>query len=514
MTGRNQINIDELGYTYRYYRDLCPSYLRFAALIAGYRFDPKPLSYLELGFGQGVSINMHAAACEGVFWGNDYNPAQVAYAQGLASASGAPVALVQDLFEQLARRDELPAFNVIALHGIWTWISESDRAHIVDLVRRKLAPGGLLYVSHNSLTGWAKMLPLRKLMFAHAQMSGSPDEPLTARVRKAIDFVQSLDNAGAKHARTNPGAVAQLQALGPRSDTYLAHEFFSHNWQPTTFLDVAAQFGEAGLSFVGTTHLMDTVAGFSVPPAAQRLLEAVPDPVLREAAREYVMDTTFRKDVFMKGVERLSVRDHDEALLNERFVLTAMIDDVPMQASSSAGTVNLDPRHFTPILEALASNAHAPKSLRELRHGGLFQGQSVREAASAMIALLSGPLVFVAPYPAPSQAQRAHCRALNQRICALTAYSGGEVADLASPVVGGAVPVGDDEQLFMLAHFQGATDPDAYAKFAWTCIEARVRASRADISPDDARVSLQDLTARAHAFAQRRLPILKAIGVV
>ena len=514
MTERNQINIDELGYTYRYYRDLCPSYLRFATLIGGYRFDLKPISYLELGFGQGVSINMHAAACEGVFWGNDYNPAQVAYAQGLASASGAPVTLVQDSFEQLARRDDLPAFNIIGLHGIWTWISESDRAHIVELVRRRLAPGGLLYVSHNSLTGWAKMLPLRKLMFAHAQMTGSPDEALTAKVRKAIEFVQSLHDAGAKHARTNPGAVAQLQGLRPRSDTYLAHEFFSHNWQPTSFLDVAAQFGDAGLSFAGTTYLMDTVPGFSIQEPAQRLLESVPDPTLREAAREYLMDATFRKDVFVRDGERLSERDQEEALLNEHFVLTAMVDDVPMQASSSAGAVNLDARHFRPILEALASNGYSPKSLRDLRNAGLFRGQSVRDAASAMIALLSGPLVFVAAYPERSEAQLAHCHALNQRICELRAHGDSEVMDLASPVVGGGVPVGNDEQLFMLAHFQGAADPEAYAKFAWTCVEPQRRSVRGDMSANDAQAAINDLTARARAFALRRLPILKAIGVV
>ena len=106
MTRQNSINIDELGYTYRYYRDLCPAYLRFAAMVAGYSLDSNPLSYLELGFGQGISINMHAAANAGAFWGNDYNPTQAAYARGLASASGARVELWQDSFEQLARRQD------------------------------------------------------------------------------------------------------------------------------------------------------------------------------------------------------------------------------------------------------------------------------------------------------------------------------------------------------------------------------------------------------------------------
>ncbi|MBS0385118.1 MAG: class I SAM-dependent methyltransferase [Proteobacteria bacterium] len=511
MTRRNQINIRELGYTYRYFRDLCPSYLKFAASIAGFRFSLAPLSYLELGFGQGVSINIHAAACDGVFWGSDYNPAQVAFAQSLATASGARVELLADSFEQLARRDDLPTFNMITLHGIWTWISESDRAHIIELVRRKLAPGGLLYVSHNSLTGWAKMLPLRKLMFAHAQMAGGPDEPLTTKVRHAIEFVQSLHDVGAKHAQTNPGAVAQLQALRAKSDTYLAHEFFSDNWTPTAFLDVVAQFGEADLSFVGTTHLMDTLEGFSMPQPAQRLLESISDPVLREATREYLIDATFRKDVFIKTPERLSAREQDEALLDTQFVLAAGIDETPMQARNSTGAVNLDPGHFRPILEALAANDHAPKSLRELAKAGVLRGEDVRQMAGEVIALLSGPVVFVVGNRAPSELLHAQCSALNRRICELAIYDGGELRDVASPVVGGGVPVGESEQLFLLGYLQGAADPASCAAFAWKCVATRVRAERGDIAGDDA---ISRLTEHARAFMSGRLPILKALGVI
>ena len=58
----------------------------------------RPLRYLELGYGQGLSLNIHAAATDGEFWGTDFNPVQVANARELASASGAHVKLLDASF--------------------------------------------------------------------------------------------------------------------------------------------------------------------------------------------------------------------------------------------------------------------------------------------------------------------------------------------------------------------------------------------------------------------------------
>ena len=42
----------------------------------------------ELGMGQGVSVNMHAAASSASWCATDFNPSQTAFAQDLANASG------------------------------------------------------------------------------------------------------------------------------------------------------------------------------------------------------------------------------------------------------------------------------------------------------------------------------------------------------------------------------------------------------------------------------------------
>src|SRR4051812_1220727 len=96
--------VSEIDYTHGYYRELNPALLRFACLSAGV-VSPEAhrIRYLELGFGQGLSINIHAAATDGEFHGVDFNPTQTANARSLAGASGAKATLLDDSFQQFLR---------------------------------------------------------------------------------------------------------------------------------------------------------------------------------------------------------------------------------------------------------------------------------------------------------------------------------------------------------------------------------------------------------------------------
>ena len=71
----------------------------------------------------------------------------------MATASGAGAQLFDQSFAEFCNRGDLPHFDFIGLHGIWSWISDENRAVIVDFVRRKLAVGGVLYVSYNTQPG-------------------------------------------------------------------------------------------------------------------------------------------------------------------------------------------------------------------------------------------------------------------------------------------------------------------------------------------------------------------------
>jgi hypothetical protein len=135
--------VTDIDYTFGYYPELNPLRLRLAFLAARHR-PPEVDTACELAFGQGVSTNLHAAASGMQWFGTDFNPAQAGFAQELAAVSGAGARLFDESFTEFCTRPDLPDFDFIGLHGIWSWISDENRAVIVDFVRRKLAVGGVL----------------------------------------------------------------------------------------------------------------------------------------------------------------------------------------------------------------------------------------------------------------------------------------------------------------------------------------------------------------------------------
>src|SRR5581483_6207048 len=143
--------VTEIDYTHGYYRELSPVLQRYALLVAGFAPPPEEGAYLELGYGQGLSLAIHAAATPYEVWGTDFNPSHAAQAGGLIRAAGIEAHPFDDSFAEFAERRDLPKFGYAGLHGVWSWISNENRAHITTVLRRSLLPGGALYISYNTL---------------------------------------------------------------------------------------------------------------------------------------------------------------------------------------------------------------------------------------------------------------------------------------------------------------------------------------------------------------------------
>src|SRR3546814_8639180 len=118
-------------------------------------------------------LDNNAATLSGQFFGTDFNPSQAADAAQGERAGGKALRIFDDSFEDFARRDDLPQFDIIALHGIWSWVSQEARQAIVDTVRDRLKPGGILYISYNCKPGWAPIEPLRHLLTLHASKAAT-----------------------------------------------------------------------------------------------------------------------------------------------------------------------------------------------------------------------------------------------------------------------------------------------------------------------------------------------------
>ena len=94
------------------------------------------------------------------------------------------------------------------------------------------------------------------------------------------------------------------------------------------------------------------------------------------------------------------------------------------------------------------------------------------------------------------------------------ARGGGDISFLASPVTGGAVTVGRFQQLFLMARAQGAKQPADWANTTWALLQAQgQRILKDGQTLQSAEDNLAELNAQAQAFADKLLPILKALQI-
>jgi SAM-dependent methyltransferase len=245
--------VADIGYTYGYYTELNPLRARLAFINAGL-LPPEVGTACELGFGQGMSANLHAAASVVQWHGTDFNPSQASFAQELARVADAGARLFDESFEQFCRRDDLPGFDYIGLHGIWSWISDANRAVIVDFVRRKLKVGGVLYISYNTQPGWAAMVPMRDLLTEHAEVLGADGAGIVSRIDSALAFADQLLAANPAYARANPQIAERLKRIKDQNRHYVAHEYFNRDWQPMAFAQMGRWLESAKLQFACSTN--------------------------------------------------------------------------------------------------------------------------------------------------------------------------------------------------------------------------------------------------------------------
>lgn len=460
----------DLDYTFGYYRELNPSMLRIACLAAG--VEPpstEPLTYLELGFGQGMSINVHAAASEGEFWGTDFNPAHASHAAALADASGAKIVVFDDSFEEFAARDDLPLFDVIALHGIWSWVSERNQAIIAELVRKRLRPGGILYVSYNCQPGWAPQMPLRHLMARHMEFAGTDNAGPVSKIDDALRYLRKVADAGAFYFQANPSLVQHVDNMERQSRNYLAHEYFNREWNVAHFSEVAERMHGAKLSFVTSARLLDNIDEYCMEPPARQLLAEIGHPILKQTVRDFVVNQRFRMDIFVKGPRRLSGLEWRHAWLQEMFTLTIPAPLITYKQQTPQGELELDERIYAPLIEFLASDNYAPKSVADICEAPGVASFDMRDILSAVL-MLTG-LNYAQPAQAPSYRARTQCQALNLHLCQ-RALASDQVPVLASPILAGGKMVTQEHQMIILAIRAGMNTPTDQATYLHSVFES------------------------------------------
>ncbi|SFB58264.1 SAM-dependent methyltransferase [Rhizobium sp. NFR07] len=506
--------VDGLDYTHGFYRGLTPAIMALAALSRGRRFAPSlgNLTYCELGCGQGFSANLLAAANPGIeIHANDFNPAHVVGAQALAQEAGLKnVHFYEHSFADFADEPALPAegFDIIALHGIYSWISAEARGDVVDFISRKLKPGGIVYISFNTLPGWAPAMPLRRILVDQAARTSGPIAP---RIDEALKFAESLMKANAGYFLQNPNMAPRLTKMLPMSRNYLAHEYFNRDWTPFYFEDVANELSAVKLTHVGSVNLLDHIDDVSLTDAQAALVNAETDPLRREVLRDFVVNEQFRTDIFVKGALPHSFRSAAGVWLNTRFALSLQRNDVSMTVKGRRGATELYEHIYEPILDAFAVG---PMTVRQLL-GVPEVGAAVSwEQLTRALTVLVGTNCLEPCLPEEGEEERLlACQAFNRTVCR-RAEESDDLQFLASPVTGGGIGFDRFEQLFLLAISEGQTDPAQWPAFAWSILAPQgYRLLKDGRTIDDVEDNVAELAVRAERFKSSKLAVCASLKI-
>ncbi len=439
--------VSDVEYTAGFYSEQAPGLLNFACILNG--VEPvdtnKPFNYCELGFGRGLTVNVLAAANpQGRFYAADFNPSHVAGARQLASSAGLDnLFLLESSFEQMAQGqiEGLPQFDFITLHGIYTWVTAENRAHIVQFINRYLKPGGIVYLSYNAMPGWACAQPLQKILVEHAALNPNRSD---VQIHQAAQFVDKLQQLNAGFITANPGLKPRLATLNSADRHYLVHEYMHRHWQPMYHIDVANDLAEAKLDYVGSADLPLAYRQMYLSTEQFSLLESIPDRRMRETVHDYLLNIGFRKDVFVRGARRMSLLRQNEYLAQLGLVLLQPGDACQMAFKLNVGEMQGRPETYAPLFDRLAEGPQTFVELNNLFGGGGRMSPSLIEAASLLIA--TGQVAVYALDKPPAAAVSA--LSLNQQLLDRVRFAD-DYQVLAAHLTGSGVATNFIERLFL-----------------------------------------------------------------
>ncbi len=501
----------DVGYTYGYYREISPVFQRFCLLVRGYETNvTADAQHCELGFGQGVSVNIHAAANPGAYIATDFNPSHSAHANKLAVAAGSGAQLYDDSFEQLLERSDLPQFDSISLHGIWTWVSLENHKYIAEFARRYLKPGGIFYVSYNCFPGWSPAYPLRQLFALHDRYVAS-QSGVNQRVESALMFTKKLLAANPLYAKAVGNLDGRLDGMMKQDRNYLAHEYFNREWNCMYFSDVVDALAPAKLDYVATAVPLDNVNAVNISADGADFLNQIDHSILREQTRDYFVNQQFRKDLYLRGAVSLNPVEQRKKLLLTSFVLLQHVDKVSLSITGVLGKISLQEAIYKPLMAVLSDDNYSPKSLKNIMLS--LPKIEYRMLLQALVVLVGMGAAAPCQSDAAARQVQKHCDSLNSYICDCSEFCG-DIQALASPVIGAGVAVGRFQQLFLRSRKAGKKLPQEWAEYVWqVLVSQNQRLIKEGKTLETEEENLKELIKQAETFSSEQLPLLKALRV-
>ncbi|MFN8379402.1 MAG: class I SAM-dependent methyltransferase [Anaerolineae bacterium] len=287
-----------------------------AAVIASLMgLKPPPVQtarILELGTGTGghliaIASQYPQATCVGV----DYAQAQIRIARETIEAVGLTNITFHAL-DFLDLPDTIGEFDYIIAHGIFSWVPEEVRAHMLEIIRRHLSPTGVAYLSYNTYPGWRTLLIAADIMRYHTRNIEDPWEKAKA-AREVIGELAGLpthnvgDSDWEHFMKTYHEVLSTLKDyLAIKSDHVLLHDDLEETSRPFYYHEIIKLLNAYDLTYLADAAFSSNITA-NLAPEEQAWLKSVAHTFDEtEQYLDFIRNRTFRTSLIVHRNEQFT----------------------------------------------------------------------------------------------------------------------------------------------------------------------------------------------------------------
>ena len=378
--------VTDVAYLPGYYPFMAPARMRYVASLQGIR--PPAVSegfdFLELGCGFGSTLlTLAAANPQGRFTGVDFMPVHTAHIEREVAATD--LRNVRVLCADFAKMPaDLPQFDFIALHGVFSWVSPELRQCVLEIIRRHLKPDGIVEVTYNCMPGWSSLLPVRTLLQHFAGMAQGDS---IARVRQALAIVAEMRKADIPIFHDQPLAAQLVDKLMQADLHYVAHEYLNEHWTVFHVADVLAMFGGIGLGHAGRLPYHHNHWELCAKPQFAGQFQAA-DIATLETLKDHHANAMFRWDLFSpRPREAWTPRQRADAAADLFFRTTSPQASLPHTVTYGGVSAGIAGPPHDRMLEVMGNSSWSLSMLLDEPQLAAFTSEALVEAVDAGVAM-------------------------------------------------------------------------------------------------------------------------------
>ena len=233
---------------------------RMALSARVFGIDAVPLErarVLELGCGDGSNIvNMAINLPNAEFVGIDGSEVHIQRGREMAEHACAENVVLESM-DITQIQDQFGTFDYIICHGVFSWVPETVREHILRICREQMSPLGIGYISYNAYPAWKQHEMLRDMMRFHAFRMDDPKEQIL-QARALVQFLgehipDAVNNSYGKFVSS------QVDFISGLTEEYLYHEYLETYNQPYWFYEFIKLLDNNALQYLGDTDLSSMI---------------------------------------------------------------------------------------------------------------------------------------------------------------------------------------------------------------------------------------------------------------